>query len=188
MNSEKAKMECIIDSKKLGKLITKIAEEIIESEKKIESLALVGIHTAGVPLAKRIASVIKRKTGVAPPVGTIDIALYRDDVGMSNDLPAPVVGPTELDFHIPDFTIYLIDDVLFTGRTIRAALDALTYLGRPKAIRLAVLIDRQHRELPIRADIVGEEVKTTKKQNIEVELKELIDEKDRSEGVFLYKK
>ncbi|GAB4296697.1 MAG: bifunctional pyr operon transcriptional regulator/uracil phosphoribosyltransferase PyrR [Myxococcota bacterium] len=187
MTAEKSSPECIVDAKNLNKLVSHIAEEIIAREKRIEEVALVGIYTAGVPLAERIAGVIKRKSGVKPPVGTIDIALYRDDVGLDGGLPAPVVGPTELDFNIPDYTIYLIDDVLFTGRTVRSAIDGIIYLGRPKAIRLAVLIDRGHRELPIQADIVGETVKTSKKQNIEVELKELNEGKNREEGVYLYK-
>ena len=188
MSSPKNQPECIIDAKALNKLIVKIADDILQREKNPKEIALVGIHTAGAPLAERIALAIKKKTGEKPPVGTIDIALYRDDVGMGGDLPAPVIGPTELEFNIPDYIIYLVDDVLFTGRTIRAALDAIADSGRPKAIRLVVLVDRGHRELPIQADIIGEVVKTTRKQNIEIILKEIRQEEELPEGVYLYDK
>ena len=128
-------------------------------------------HRAGVPLANRLAERIAATTGAQVPLGMVDITLYRDDVFIG--LPQPVVGRTELDFDVTDYTLVLVDDVLYTGRTVRAALDAVMDFGRPRSIRLAVLVDRGHRELPIAADVVGSVVETTREQSVEIELTEL---------------
>lgn len=166
----------LMDDQAIRRAITRISHEIIEKNKGIEELLLVGIRTRGVPIAKRIASMIQNIEGKEIPVGILDITLYRDD--LSSLSTQPVVNSTKLPEDISNKNIILIDDVLYTGRTIRSALDALIDLGRPKRIQLAVLVDRGHRELPIRADYVGKNVPTAQKELIRVELMES-DEKDQ---------
>lgn len=166
----------LMDDQAIRRAITRISHEIIEKNKGIEDLLLVGIRTRGVPLARRIATMIQSIEGKDIPVGILDITLYRDD--LSSLSTQPVVNSTELPGDISGKNIILIDDVLYTGRTIRSALDALIDLGRPKRIQLAVLVDRGHRELPIRADYVGKNVPTAQKELIRVELTES-DEKDQ---------
>ncbi len=160
----------IMDGEAMRRAIVRIAHEIIEKNKGVENVILVGIRTRGVPLAQRIAKEIENIENVKVPVGFLDITLYRDD--LSTLAYNPIVHGTELDFNISGKVIILVDDVLYTGRTIRAALDALIDMGRPKAIELAVLIDRGHKELPIRADFVGKNVPTAQKEIIDVTLKE----------------
>ena len=160
----------IMDGEAMRRAIVRIAHEIIEKNKGVENVILVGIRTRGVPLAQRIAKEIENIENVTVPVGFLDITLYRDD--LSTLAYNPIVHGTELDFNISGKVIILVDDVLYTGRTIRAALDALIDMGRPKAIELAVLIDRGHKELPIRADFVGKNVSTAQKEIIDVTLKE----------------
>lgn len=161
----------IMDEKAIDRTLIRISHEIIEKNKGVEDLALVGIRRRGVPLAKRIAKYISSIEGVEVPVGTLDITLYRDD--LSSLTLQPVVHKTEISFNIADKNIILVDDVIYTGRTIRAALDALADLGRAKSIQLAVLIDRGHRELPIRPDFVGKNVPTSNDEIVEVRLEEI---------------
>ncbi|MFZ7103142.1 MAG: bifunctional pyr operon transcriptional regulator/uracil phosphoribosyltransferase PyrR [Peptococcaceae bacterium] len=165
----------IMDEDALNRSLTRIAHEIIEKNKGIEKLVLVGIRRRGVPLARRLAQKIKKIEGVEVNVGKLDITLYRDDLTTSSD--QPVVHGTDIPFGIAGKKVVLIDDVLYTGRTVRAALDAIIDLGRPYAIQLAVLVDRGHRELPIRADFVGKNIPTSRKEIILVKLQE-IDESD----------
>lgn len=166
----------ILDEKGIQRTLTRIAHEIIEKNKGVENVALVGIRRRGVPLAERLANRIKEIEGTEVPVGTLDITLYRDDLTTLSHQPQ--VHQTKVDFSIADKIIVLVDDVLFTGRTARAAMDALIDLGRPRAIQLMVLVDRGHRELPIRADYVGKNLPTSKKEVVQVRLKE-IDNEDR---------
>ena len=166
----------LVDADHLKRTVARIAHEVVERHAGAERpLAIVGIHTNGVPLAARLAALIGEFTGDTPPLGSIDIALYRDDVGVGEGRrhAVPVVGETILDFDISHHTVLLVDDVLYTGRTIRAALDALIDFGRPKAIQLAVLIDRGHRELPIKADYVGKNVPTSRRESVQVRLEEV---------------
>lgn len=165
----------IMDENSLNRSLTRIAHEIIEKNKGIENLVLVGIRRRGVPLAKRLAENIRRIEGVEVSVGKLDITLYRDDLTTSED--QPTVHSTDIPFSVAGKKVILVDDVLYTGRTVRAALDAIIDLGRPYAIQLAVLVDRGHRELPIRADFVGKNIPTSKKEIILVKLDE-IDGKD----------
>ena len=160
----------IMDAEAMRRAIVRIAHEIIEKNKGVENIIMLGIRTRGVPLAQRIAKEIENIEDVKVPVGFLDITLYRDD--LSTLAYNPIVHGTELDFNISGKVIILVDDVLYTGRTIRAALDALIDMGRPKAIELAVLIDRGHKELPIRADFVGKNVPTAQKEIIDVTLNE----------------
>src|SRR5262249_13170373 len=143
----------ILDPEKLDRTLSRIAHEILEKNKSSERMALVGIRKRGVPLAQRLASKIRQIEGVSVPVGVLHVNLYRDDVGLTTEHPE--LARTDMPFRVDGMNIVLVDDVLFTGRTVRAALDALVDLGRPRTIQLAVLIDRGHRELPIRADYVG---------------------------------
>ena len=166
----------LLDEAGIARTLRRIAHEIVERRGGARGLALVGIRTGGLHLAERLAGVIAEVEGHRPPVGAIDITLYRDDV--FDGLPRPEVGPTELPFVLPGKTIVLVDDVLYTGRTIRAALDALVDYGRPRAVELAVLVDRGHRELPIQADYVGLKVETTRRESVRVSLSEL-GEQDR---------
>ncbi|MCK4236386.1 MAG: bifunctional pyr operon transcriptional regulator/uracil phosphoribosyltransferase PyrR [Candidatus Krumholzibacteria bacterium] len=159
-----------MDSVQLRRTVVRIAHEIIEKNKGVEGLILVGIRKRGVPLAERIAGLISKFEGVKVSVGVLDITLYRDDLQMVSS--RPVVGKTEINEDINDRTVILVDDVLFTGRTVRAALDELVDFGRPRAIQLAVLIDRGHREFPIRADFVGKNVPTASRETVEVLLRE----------------
>jgi len=161
----------IMDEEKIRRSLVRIAHEIIEKNKGTENLALIGIRRRGVPLAERLASIIKDIEGVNVPVGMLDITLYRDD--LTSLAQQPQVHKTEINFSVIDKTIVLVDDVLYTGRTARAALDAIIDLGRPRSIQLAILIDRGHRELPIRADYVGKNVPTSKREVIEVRLREI---------------
>ena len=158
----------IMDEKAIGRAITRISHEIIERNKGIENLVLIGIKTRGVPVATRIADKIEAIEGQRVETGEMDITLYRDD--LSKKQIDPVVNSTKIDFDITDKTVVLVDDVLYTGRTVRSALNALVDIGRPKAIQLAVLVDRGHRELPIRADYVGKNVPTSKNEIISVKL------------------
>jgi len=165
---EKAK---VLDPEAMRRSLARIAHEIIEHHKGTTALALIGIRTRGAILAQRLANTIEAIDHHPIPVGILDITLYRDD--LSRIAPNPVVHATEIEFDITDLHLVLVDDVLFTGRTIRAALNALNDLGRPKTIQLAVLVDRGHRELPIRADYVGKNIPTHLREHIEVRLNEL---------------
>lgn len=158
----------LMDSEGIRRALTRISHEIVEKNKGVENIVLVGIRTRGVPIAERLAANIEKIEGQKPPVGVLDITLYRDD--LSTLAYQPIVRPTELPVDITGKTVVLVDDVLYTGRTIRAALDAIIDNGRPKTIQLAVLIDRGHRELPIRADFVGKNVPTSSKEAISVQL------------------
>jgi pyrimidine operon attenuation protein/uracil phosphoribosyltransferase len=161
----------LADGAGILRAMRRIAHEIVERNP-ATGLVLVGIRTAGVPLAERLAKLVTEAGGAAPELGAIDITLYRDDV--FEGLPKPEVGRTELPGHsIAGRTVVLVDDVLYTGRTIRAALDALMDYGRPKAVQLAVLVDRGHRELPIQPDYVGLKVQTTRQESVKVTLSEL---------------
>jgi pyrimidine operon attenuation protein/uracil phosphoribosyltransferase len=155
----------------IRRALTRIAHEILERNRGAEAVALVGIAARGDDLARRLASEIERIEGQAPPVGVLDITFYRDDIGMRAE--APEVHETRIDFDVSGRTVVLVDDVLFTGRTIRSAMDALVDFGRPTAIQLAVLVDRGHRELPIRADFVGKNVPTRRDEQVRVALREL---------------
>ncbi|MEW6522676.1 MAG: bifunctional pyr operon transcriptional regulator/uracil phosphoribosyltransferase PyrR [Bacillota bacterium] len=161
----------IMDADGIRRALTRIAHEILEKNRGTGDLALVGIRNRGVPLARRLAERLREIEGVAVPVGVLDITLYRDDLTTRSD--QPVVERTQVPFSVREKRIVLVDDVLFTGRTIRAALDALIDLGRPQVIQLAVLVDRGHRELPIRADYVGKNVPTSRKENVSVRLQEV---------------
>ncbi len=166
-------METLLDNRELQEKIEGMAQEIaIDLNRPPKSAAaLVGIRRRGVPLAERIAKVLQEKQGQSLPLGTLDITFYRDD--LSHVAQQPVVGVTELPFDVTDRKIYLVDDVLYTGRTIRAAMDSLMEFGRPSAIRLVVLVDRGHRELPIQSDIVGVTLESEPHDNVEVKLTEI---------------
>jgi pyrimidine operon attenuation protein/uracil phosphoribosyltransferase len=161
----------LLDAAEIKRAITRIAHELLERNKGAGRLVLVGIAARGDDLARRLAAEIHRIEGVDVPVGTLDITFYRDDIGMRAE--APLVHETRIDFDITATTVVLVDDVLFTGRTIRAAFDALVDFGRPRAIQLAVLVDRGHRELPIRADFVGKNVPTRRDEEVQVHLTEV---------------
>jgi len=156
----------ILDSTSVQRALTRIAHEILEHNKGTENLVLVGIRTGGDYLAAQLQQKIAEIEGVKVPLGTIDITMYRDDLGTRNDL---AMGQTDIRFPLGDRRVVLVDDVLFTGRTIRAAMDALIDLGRPRNIQLAILIDRGHRELPIRPDYIGRNLPTARDEQIEVE-------------------
>lgn len=160
----------LLNKKDIDRIVSRIAHEIIEKNKGIDNICLVGIQRGGVHLANRLSKKIKEIEEIDIPFGTLDITLYRDDINIKK--PHPVVRRTEINFDITDKKIILVDDVLFTGRSIRAALDALMDIGRPSQIQLAVLVDRGHRELPIRADYVGKNIPTSRTENIEVYLEE----------------
>jgi pyrimidine operon attenuation protein/uracil phosphoribosyltransferase len=165
---EKAK---ILDKDALERALIRIAHEILEKNKGAKDLCLIGIRNRGAHLAKRLAECIEKIDQVNIPVGILDITLYRDDLTLI--AASPVVHKTEIDFDINHKNVVLVDDVLYTGRTIRAALDALIDFGRPKSIQLAVLVDRGHRELPIRADYVGKNIPTAQNETVEVRLEEV---------------
>ena len=169
----------IMDAAQMRRAITRIAFEIVENNKGIDDLAIVGIQRRGVNLAKAIHEAIERAEGVAPPMGTLDITFYRDDLSTLG--PVPKVGKTEISFDINEKNVILVDDVLYTGRTVRAALDELMDFGRAKRVELAVLIDRGHRELPIRPDFVGKNVPTSKREVIKV----MVESLDGREGVVV---
>lgn len=164
----------ILDSDGIRRALTRIAHEIIEKNKGTEDIVLIGIRTRGVPLARRLDKKINSIEKVDLPVGVLDITLYRDD--LSKIAQQPIVHKTEISFDITDKKVILIDDVIYTGRTVRAALDALVDLGRPKSIQLAIMVDRGHRELPIRPDYVGKNLPTSKEEVVDVNLKETDDE------------
>ena len=159
----------VLDEAALDRALTRIAHEILERNGGAKDLAFVGLRTRGVTLAQRLAAAIERIDGTTLPVGALDITLYRDDLDMRG---APVVRGTDIPFSIKNKTVVLVDDVLFTGRTIRAALDALIDLGRPRMIQLATLIDRGHRELPIRPDYIGKNLPTSRRESVAVRLRE----------------
>jgi pyrimidine operon attenuation protein/uracil phosphoribosyltransferase len=164
---EKAK---IMDAAKINRALSRLASEIVEQNKGAEKLMFLGIRRRGVPLAERLAQKIEQLEGVSVPVGVLDITLYRDDLSVI--APNPVVTKTEFPSDVSDRSIVLVDDVLYTGRTVRAGLDHIMDYGRPRRVQLAVLIDRGHRELPIQADYVGKSVPTTDAEIIKVMLKE----------------
>ena len=160
----------VLDETGLDRALTRIAHEIVEKNGGTADLAFVGLRTRGVTLAQRLADRVAAIDGVKPPVGALDITLYRDDLGLKAE--QPLVRGTEIPFDVTGKTVILVDDVLFTGRTIRAALDAIMDLGRPRAIQLAILVDRGHRELPIRPDYIGKNLPTSRRETVAVRLKE----------------
>lgn len=160
----------IMDKNGLLRTLTRMAHEILEKNKGTKDLVIVGIRTRGAHLAFRLAELMEKIDGHKPPVGILDITLYRDD--LSSIAQQPVVHKTEIDFDIQNKKVILVDDVLYTGRTVRAALDELIDFGRPLFIQLAVLVDRGHRELPIRADYVGKNIPTSTKETVQVRLEE----------------
>jgi pyrimidine operon attenuation protein/uracil phosphoribosyltransferase len=173
-------MSVVMDTDRMGRTLMRIAHEILERNRGVDELGLVGIRTRGVPIARRLAQAIADISGHDVPTGALDITLYRDDLMRHAVGPQPVVRKTEIPFSIDDKKILLVDDVLYTGRTIRAALDALIDFGRPKWIQLVVLVDRGHRELPIKADYVGKNLPTSLSQSVQVRLME-IDGRDEVE-------
>ena len=162
----------LLTSREIGRALARIAHEIVEKNKGAEGVVLVGMRTRGVPLAKRIAEIIKGFERTPTPVGTLDIGLYRDDISPS-ELKSANQSHTNIPTSITDRRVILVDDVLYTGRSIRAAMDALMDMGRPSSIQLAVLIDRGHRELPIRADYVGKNIPSSTDEEIQVQLEEI---------------
>jgi pyrimidine operon attenuation protein/uracil phosphoribosyltransferase len=162
----------VMDADRIGRTLTRIAHEIVERNKGVDGLALVGIRTRGVHLARRLARSLKEIAGDEVPTGALDITLYRDDLMRHAVGPQPLVRSTEIAFSIDNRTILLVDDVLYTGRTTRAALDALIDFGRPLAIQLVVLVDRGHRELPVKADYVGKNLPTSREESVRVCLQE----------------
>jgi pyrimidine operon attenuation protein/uracil phosphoribosyltransferase len=172
----------LLDEESMRRTLSRIAHEIIERNEDLESVALVGIHTRGVPIANRLRRLVEERTGEELAFGQLDITFHRDDVhvraGQAPRRPQPLVRETKLDFELEGRTVILVDDVLYTGRTIRAAIDALFEYGRPDRVQLAVLADRGHRELPIRPDYVGKNLPTGRTERVQVELVE-IDEVDR---------
>jgi pyrimidine operon attenuation protein / uracil phosphoribosyltransferase len=173
-------MPVVMDADRMGRTLARIAHEILERGHGLDDLALVGIRTRGVPMARRLAAIIKEISQRDVPTGALDITLYRDDLMRHAVGAQPVVRSTEIPFSIDDRRILLVDDVLYTGRTIRAALDALIEFGRPRSIQLVVLVDRGHRELPIKADYVGKNIPTSTAQSVHVHLAE-VDGRDEVE-------
>ena len=173
-------MPIVMDADRVARSVTRIAHEILERNRPIGAVALVGIRARGVPLAYRLAAELKAIAGVELPVGALDITLYRDDLMGHPAGAQPAIRRTDIPFSLDDRVILLVDDVLYTGRTIRAALDALVDFGRPRAIQLVALVDRGHRELPIRADYVGRNIPTSRQQSVQVRLHE-IDGRDEVE-------
>jgi pyrimidine operon attenuation protein / uracil phosphoribosyltransferase len=163
----------VMDSDRMSRSLVRIAHEIVERNRGVDDLAIVGIRERGVPLARRISTELERIAGKGVPTGALDITLYRDDLMRQAVGPQPLVRSTDILFDIDNRVIVLVDDVLYTGRTIRAALDALIDFGRPRAIQLVVLVDRGHRELPIKADYVGKNVPTSRRESIQVRLQEV---------------
>lgn len=172
----------ILDEKDIDRILKRISHEILEIHKGVQNLVLIGIHTRGVHLAQRIRSNIKHIEGIEIPTGNVDITLYRDD--WTRISHHPLVRTTDVPFSLDDKQIILVDDVLYTGRTIRAAMDAIIDFGRPERIELAVLVDRGHRELPIQANYVGKMIKTGRKETINV----LLSEQDGKDQVMIEKK
>lgn len=171
----------VMDADQISRSVTRIAHEIVERNGGTQKLAVVGIRTRGEFLAQRIVKKINEIENAAVPLGVVDIALYRDD--LSNSASQPLVRGTDLPFNVDRTTIVLVDDVLFTGRTVRAALDAIIDFGRPKSVQLAVLCDRGHRELPIRADYIGKSFPTAKNEVVEV----CVSEQDQEDAVYIRK-
>jgi pyrimidine operon attenuation protein/uracil phosphoribosyltransferase len=165
-------MPVVMDADRISRALTRIAHEIVERNRGVADVALVGVRSRGVPIARRLARALTEITGDEVPTGALDITLYRDDLMGHAAGTQPIVRRTEIPFSIDNRTIILADDVLYTGRTTRAALDALIDFGRPRAIQLIVLVDRGHRELPIKADYVGKNVPTSRKQKVHVRLQE----------------
>jgi pyrimidine operon attenuation protein/uracil phosphoribosyltransferase len=182
---DRASATLLLDSEAISKALSRIAHEIIEGNEDHTSVALVGIQTRGVPLASRLRRLVEERSGVELPLGALDITFHRDDVhvrdGGRPPGRQPVVRATSIPFSLSGMTVVLVDDVLYTGRTIRAAIDALLDFGRPARVQLAVLVDRGHRELPIRPDYVGKNLPTARSERIQVELVEV----DEVEGVLL---
>src|SRR5258706_6587646 len=176
------KAQGVMDSDKIDRSLTRIAHEIVERHREIARLVLVGIRTRGVPLAQRLQAKVKGIDGTELPLGILDINLYRDDITWVG--PSAILKETIIHFPIDERRVILVDDVLFTGRTVRAALDGLMDFGRPKSIELAVLVDRGHRELPIRADYVGKNVPTSLEEMVQV----LLHEEDGRDEVLLLEK
>jgi pyrimidine operon attenuation protein/uracil phosphoribosyltransferase len=166
-------MPVVMDADRISRALARIAHEIHERNAGASAIALVGVRSRGVPLARRIGRSLQQITGHDVAAGALDITLYRDDLMRASVGPQPVVRETDIPFSIDDRTIILVDDVLYTGRTTRAALDALIDFGRPKAIQLVVLVDRGHRELPIKADYVGKNVPTSRQESVQVRLNEI---------------
>ena len=181
MSATELSGKTLLDADALSRTLTRIAHEIIESNPELGDVALVGIQTRGVPLAQRLGRLIEERAATAPELGAVDITFYRDDVSVRGGeaplAPQPVVRATQLDFPLDGRTVVLVDDVLYTGRTIRAAIEALFDYGRPERVQLAVLVDRGHRELPIRPDYVGKNLPTSRSERIQVQLVE-VDEVD----------
>ena len=181
-HAPEASGKLLLDADALSRTLSRIAHEIIEANPELGDIALVGLQTRGVPLAQRLARLIEDRAGDAPALGAVDITFYRDDVqvrgGEAPIHPQPLVRATRLDFPLEGKTCVLVDDVLYTGRTIRAAIEALFGYGRPERVQLAVLADRGHRELPIRPDYVGKNLPTARDERVQVELVE-VDEIDR---------
>jgi len=169
----------VLDGDDLRRAFTRIAHEIVERNHGAAHVVLVGLYTRGLAVAERLAAVIEQVEGVDVPVGALDVAFYRDDIGLR---PIQPLGPTEVPVDLTDKTVVLVDDVLFTGRTVRAALDAITELGRPRAVQLAVMVDRAHRELPIRADYVGKNLPTKLAEDVRVRLAEV----DGEDGIEIW--
>ncbi|MCZ8532855.1 bifunctional pyr operon transcriptional regulator/uracil phosphoribosyltransferase PyrR [Psychrobacillus psychrodurans] len=172
----------ILDEQAINRALTRIAHEIIERNKGIDECILVGIKTRGAFLAQRLAGRIERIEGKPIKTGELDITLYRDDLSLKNDTAEPLVQQVDITHDVKDKKVILVDDVLFTGRTVRAAMDAVMDLGRPSQIQLAVLIDRGHRELPIRADYVGKNIPTSSSERIVVK----VTETDEIDAVTIY--
>ena len=173
-------MPIVMDANRVSRSITRIAHEILERNHGVDDLVLIGILARGVPIAERLARELEALSGQSLPVGGLDITLYRDDLRGHGAASQPIIRRTDISFSIDDRIILLVDDVLFTGRTIRAAFDALIDFGRPRAIQLVALVDRGHRELPIRADYVGRNIPTARTQSVQVRLAE-IDGRDEVE-------
>jgi pyrimidine operon attenuation protein / uracil phosphoribosyltransferase len=168
--SDAALSRVVLDAAAISRVLTRIAHEILERNKGPADIVLLGIPTRGVPLAERVASIVARVEGVEIPVGALDVTMYRDDLRLH---PARTLERTDIPSRgVDDAVVVLVDDVLFSGRTIRAALDAVNDLGRPRAVQLAVLVDRGHRELPIRADFVGKNLPTSQHETVRVRLRE----------------
>ena len=167
-----SKSAVVMDADRIARTLTRIAHEIVERNKGVDGLALVGVRTRGVPIARRLARILKQISGDDVPTGALDITLYRDDLMRHPVGPQPVIRRTEIPFSIDNKKILLVDDVLYTGRTTRAALDALIDFGRPQLIQLIVLVDRGHRELPIKADYVGKNLPTNPEESVQVRLQE----------------
>lgn len=181
MSAELNEKAQILDSAGIQRAVTRIAHEIVERNNGTDGLVLIGLRSRGVDLARRIAQELKVIDGADIPVGALDVTLYRDDLGKVG--PQPMVRKTEISFPINEKRVVLVDDVLYTGRTVRAALDSLIDLGRPRLIQLAVLVDRGHRELPIRADYVGKNVPTSRQEQVQV----LLTEEDGVDTVLIVK-